>query len=112
MSVLQHSQDHSSTRLLEAPTPDTGTANDERSGLKGHVGRIVVGSMAAGLLGAIAVVAGPLAGAREHLVTGSVLLVFAAVWAAMAFLTDRRTDQPQLPVPAESRRPRRASNPL
>ncbi len=95
MSVLQHSRDRSSTRHSEATTPDTGPVIHDGSAREGHVGRIVAGSMAAGLLGAIAVVAGPLAGAREHLVTGSVLLVFAAAWAAMAFLSDRRTDQPQ-----------------
>ncbi|MBK5288405.1 MAG: alpha/beta hydrolase [Acidimicrobiia bacterium] len=62
---------------------------------KGHIGRIVVGSITAGLVGAITLVAGPFAGAREHVITGSVLLTFALAWAALAFLSERRTDQPQ-----------------
>src|SRR5262245_42359434 len=61
----------------------------------GHVGRIVAGSMIGGLVGAIALVVGPLAGAPEHIITGRVLLVFAAAWASLAVLSERRTDQPQ-----------------
>ena len=45
-------------------------------------------------LGAMVVV-GPFAGAREHVITGSVLLAFAAAWAVLAVLSERWTDQPQ-----------------
>ena len=40
-------------------------------------------------------VAGPFAGAQEHVITGSVLLAFAAAWAMLAVLSERWTDQPQ-----------------
>ena len=49
----------------------------------------------AGLVGAVALVAGPFAGAQEHVITGSVLLAFAAAWAMLAVLSERWTDQPQ-----------------
>ncbi len=99
MSVLQHSRDRSATRRSEATTfTEARTSHDGAGGAsarKGHVGRIVVGSMFGGFIGAIALVAGPFAGAREHVITGSVLLVFAVAWLALAILSQRRTDQPQ-----------------
>jgi pimeloyl-ACP methyl ester carboxylesterase len=62
---------------------------------QGHIGRIVVGSIIAGLVTAGVAVAGPFAGAKEHVITGSVLLAFAAAWATLAVLSTRWTDQPQ-----------------
>src|SRR5688572_18774101 len=62
---------------------------------RGHIGRVVAGSMIGGLVGAVVVVVGPFAGAQEHVLTGSVLLVFAAAWATLALLSERWTDQPQ-----------------
>src|SRR4051812_11771126 len=62
---------------------------------RGHIGRIVAGSLIGGLVAAIVLVTGPFAGAQEHVITGSVLLTFAAAWATMAVLSERRTDQPQ-----------------
>ena len=60
------------------------------------IGRIVVGCLAAGVLLALAlVVVGPLAGAQECLITGTVLLTFAASWALLATLSILWTDQPQ-----------------
>ncbi len=60
------------------------------------IGRIVVGCLAAGALLALAlVVVGPLAGAQEHLITGTVLLTFAASWALLAALSILWTEQPQ-----------------
>jgi pimeloyl-ACP methyl ester carboxylesterase len=61
----------------------------------GHIGRIVAGSLLGGLLAAIFLVAVPFAGATEAVITGSVLLAFAGGWFALAFLSERRTDQPQ-----------------
>ncbi|MEO8266066.1 MAG: alpha/beta hydrolase [Ilumatobacteraceae bacterium] len=61
----------------------------------GHIGRVVAGCLVSGLVGAIALVAGPLAGAKEHVITGSVLVVFALAWAMLAALSERRTNQPQ-----------------
>ena len=61
-----------------------------------HIGRIVVGCLTAGLLVAAAlVVVGPVAGAQEHLITGTILLTFAASWALLAMLSILWTEQPQ-----------------
>lgn len=60
------------------------------------IGRIVVGCLTAGVLVALALVTiGPVAGAQEHLITGTVLLAFAASWALLATLSILRTDRPQ-----------------
>jgi len=60
-----------------------------------HIGRIVVGSLAAGLIIALGLAAGPLAGAEEHVITGSVLLAFALGWAMLAALSTCWTKRPQ-----------------
>jgi len=62
---------------------------------KGHIGRIVAGTIIGGFLGAVALVVLPFAGAPEHVTSGSVLLAFAAAWALLALLSERWTDQPQ-----------------
>ncbi len=59
------------------------------------VGRIVGGSLAAGLLGAIVLTLGVFGGASEHVISGSALLAFAAGWAMLAMLSERFTSQPQ-----------------
>jgi pimeloyl-ACP methyl ester carboxylesterase len=56
---------------------------------------LVAGSLFAGLAAAVALVAGPLAGGREAVVTGGLLLGFAAGWALLAVLSARFTDRPQ-----------------
>jgi len=61
-----------------------------------HIGRIVLSCLTAGLVAAAAlVVVGPAAGAQEHVITGTVLLTFAASWALLAALSRRWTAQPQ-----------------
>ena len=62
---------------------------------RGHIGRVVAGTLIGGLVAAIFLVAGPLAGRTEHVIAGAMLLAFAAAWAALAALSDRWTDQPQ-----------------
>src|SRR5438034_5167208 len=59
------------------------------------IARIVVGCLAAGLVCALALVVGPVAGAQEHVITGTILLTFAASWALLATLSILWTDQPQ-----------------
>src|SRR4051812_39244052 len=91
--------------ITSTAVPETSVDADSRSDAdgvttqheprRGHIGRIVAGSLVAGLVGAVALVAGPLAGAQEHVIAGSVLLTFAAAWAAMALLAARWTDEPQ-----------------
>jgi pimeloyl-ACP methyl ester carboxylesterase len=56
---------------------------------------VVAGSLFAGLAAAVALVAGPLAGGREAVITGGLLLGFAAGWALLAVLSVRYTDRPQ-----------------
>ena len=60
------------------------------------IGRMVVGCLTTGVLVSLAlVVVGPVAGAQEHVITGTVLLTFAASWALLAMLSMRWTEQPQ-----------------
>ena len=59
------------------------------------IGRVVVGCLTAGLVVALALVLGPVAGAQEHVITGTVLLAFAASWALLAVLSMLWTEQPQ-----------------
>ena len=56
---------------------------------------IVAGSLLAGLVAALALVAGPFAGGREPVITGAILLGFAVGWALLAVLSVRVTDRPQ-----------------
>lgn len=60
-----------------------------------NFGRIVVGTLMGGLAAALALVAGPVAGAQEHVITGTVLLAFASSWALFATLSSLWTPQPQ-----------------
>jgi pimeloyl-ACP methyl ester carboxylesterase len=60
-----------------------------------NLGRIVAGSLLGGLVVALALVAGPVAGAPEHVNTGTVLLAFASSWALLATLSVLWTRQPQ-----------------
>ena len=56
---------------------------------------VVAGSLLAGLLAALALVLGPLAGRPEAVITGGLLLGFATGWALLAALSVRYTDRPQ-----------------
>jgi pimeloyl-ACP methyl ester carboxylesterase len=91
--------DSTSTTGPETTDAESHIAADgvgvETASTRGHIGRIVAGSLIAGLVVAIVLVVGPFAGEREHVITGSVLLAFAAAWAALAVLSARWTDQPQ-----------------
>jgi hypothetical protein len=60
-----------------------------------HIGLIVSGCLIGGLVAALALVIGPVAGAQEHVITGTVLLTFSASWALLATLSMLRTEQPQ-----------------
>jgi pimeloyl-ACP methyl ester carboxylesterase len=80
------------------PTPkDTG--RDRRAqpdrGPGGHIGWIVAGSLATGLLAAVLLATAALIPAEESAVTGAVLCGFALGWAMLAVLSVRFTDQPQ-----------------
>jgi pimeloyl-ACP methyl ester carboxylesterase len=80
------------------PTPkDKGW--DRRShldrGSRGHIGWVVAGSLATGLVAAVLLAVGPFIAAEERAVTGAVLCGFGLGWAMLAVLSVRFTDQPQ-----------------
>jgi pimeloyl-ACP methyl ester carboxylesterase len=84
--------------MATEPTPrDTG--RDRRSlpgpGPRGHIGWIVAGSLAIGLVAAVLLAGAPFIPAEERAVTGAVLCGFALGWALLAVLSVRFTDQPQ-----------------
>ena len=83
-----------STVCAEPQTGADGVGADPPPA-RGHIGRIVAGSVIGGFVAAGVIVVGPFAGAQEHVLTGSVLLVFAVAWASLAVLSERWTDQPQ-----------------
>lgn len=80
------------------PTPkDKGQDPPSRPdpGPRGHIGWIVAGSLATGLVAALLLVAAPFISAEESDLTGAVLCGFALGWAMLAVLSVRFTDQPQ-----------------
>jgi hypothetical protein len=83
---------------MTTPTPrDEGQDRPSRPPPKprGHIGWIVAGSSATGLLAAPLLVAAPLIPAEESAVTGAVLCGLALGSAMLAALSVRFTDQPQ-----------------
>jgi pimeloyl-ACP methyl ester carboxylesterase len=80
------------------PTPsDTGRGRPSHSdpGPRGHIGWVVAGSLATGLVAAVLLAGAPFIPAEERGVTGAVLCGFALGWAMLAVLSVRFTDQPQ-----------------
>ena len=80
------------------PTPeDDAQAHPYRPdpGSRGHIGRIVAGSLAAGPVAAALLVAAPFIPPTEAGVTGAVLCGLALGWATLALLSLRCTAQPQ-----------------
>lgn len=59
-----------------------------------HIGRMVTGCLSGGFVVALALVLGPIAGADEHVMTGTILLTCAASWACLGTLSMLR-QQPQ-----------------
>jgi pimeloyl-ACP methyl ester carboxylesterase len=83
-----------------SPAPDTKDTGPDRPSRpaprpRRHIGWIVSGSIAAGLVAALLLVAAPFIPAEENAVTGAVLCGFAVGWAMLAVLSVRFTDQPQ-----------------
>ena len=68
---------------------------DEEPVSEGPIGRIVAGSMATGLVGALFLALVVFPGGAEHVITGSALVAFAAGWTMLAVLSTRMTSQPQ-----------------
>jgi hypothetical protein len=59
------------------------------------IGSVVAGCFTAGLIGAVALVLGPIAGAEEYVTTGSLLLVSGASWGLVVILSALWTSHPQ-----------------
>ena len=62
---------------------------------KGPIGLTVAASMFGGLILALILTLLVFGGATEPVISGVALLAFALGWALLAWLSDRRTDQPQ-----------------
>jgi pimeloyl-ACP methyl ester carboxylesterase len=62
---------------------------------RGPIGRIVAGSLATGLVGAVLLTLVVFAGAGEHVITGASLVAFGFGWAMLAILSIRLTSRPQ-----------------
>src|SRR6266536_459861 len=67
----------------------------EREHGRGHVGLVVLGSIAGGLILGLALVLGVFAGGRENVITGAALIALAFGMLMLVELARRRTDQPQ-----------------
>src|SRR5690348_724310 len=74
------------TTITPATTAETG---------RGHVGLVVLGSIAAGLAVGLLLVLGVFAGGSEPQIIGSALLGLGTGFALLAVASTRRTDQPQ-----------------
>jgi len=86
------------TAAVDSPLDATAPSNRPSGsdpGSRGHIGRIVAGSLATGLFTAALLVAAPFIPAEESAMTGAVLCGFALGWTMLAVLSVRFTDQPQ-----------------
>jgi pimeloyl-ACP methyl ester carboxylesterase len=71
------------------------SSDPERPKRKGHIGLIVAASMFGGLILALVLTILVFGGATEPVISGVALLAFALGWTLLAWLSERRTDQPQ-----------------
>jgi pimeloyl-ACP methyl ester carboxylesterase len=81
------------TFTIELPTPtESGSASCPR---RGPIGRVIVASMLAGIVGDAAATLVVFPGGAEHQIIGSTLIAFSVGWAMLAFLSTRLTALPQ-----------------
>jgi pimeloyl-ACP methyl ester carboxylesterase len=83
---------------MAAPTKPASTvavSEVEKEQSRGHIGLVVLGSIAAGLILGLVLVLGVFAGARENVITGAALVALAFGMLLLFELARRRTDQPQ-----------------
>src|SRR4051812_49966186 len=80
------------SRVQQTPASD-GQASSPAH--RGHIGVVVAGSLATGLVAALILPFVPFIRAEESAITGAVLCGFALGWAMLAVLSARFTDQPQ-----------------
>jgi pimeloyl-ACP methyl ester carboxylesterase len=85
--------------MATTETSPTSAVTDHPDGelhrRRGHLGLLVIGSVATGLIAALLLTLVVFAGAREHVITGALLLGFGLGWLMLAMLTGRWSDQPQ-----------------
>jgi pimeloyl-ACP methyl ester carboxylesterase len=96
MNMLHDHTNHVDAATNEAD--DTASGHSPMVGVgppHGPMWLVVVASLATGLLGALVLTLVVLAGAPEHVITGSALLAFASGWAMLAMLSTHSTSQPQ-----------------
>ena len=83
-----------STKRSDVRDPSAET-EPERPVRRGHIGLIVAVSMFGGLILALVLTVIVFGGATEPIISGVALLAFALGWTMLAWLSSRRTDQPQ-----------------
>ena len=83
-----------STKRSDVRDPSAET-EQERPVRRGHIGLIVAVSMFGGLILAIVLTVIVFGGSTEPIISGVALLAFALGWTMLAWLSSRRTDQPQ-----------------
>lgn len=89
--------------VTTTPLPVPTATPEDRSGPpspsapepRGRIGWVVAGSLTAGLVAALLLVAAPFIADEEPAITGAVLLGFALGWTLWCVLSVRLTDQPQ-----------------
>jgi pimeloyl-ACP methyl ester carboxylesterase len=84
-----------SSPTAQPAAASTGPPARPHPGPRAHIGWIVAGSLATGLVAALLLVAAPFIPAEESAITGAVLCGFALGWAMLAVLSVRFTGQPQ-----------------
>jgi len=97
--LLQRIESMVATSPIPVPTATPGDGSGPPSPSapepRGHIGWVVFGSLAAGLVAALILVAAPFIADEEPAITGAVLCGFALGWAMLAVLSVRFTGQPQ-----------------
>ena len=83
------------TMAQKAPVHQDHEAASAAGARPGHIGLMVLGSIALGLVAALVLSLLVFGGFQEPTITGVVLLGFTAGWTLLAALSVRRTDQPQ-----------------
>jgi pimeloyl-ACP methyl ester carboxylesterase len=82
-----------------AASPEAATTIEppevQRDHGRGHIGLVVLGSIAGGLILGLVLVLGVFAGGRENVITGAALIALAFGMLMLVELARRRTDQPQ-----------------
>jgi pimeloyl-ACP methyl ester carboxylesterase len=77
------------------PTATQPDAAGPEAPTSGPVARVILGSLATGMVAALALIAVVFPGGTEGVITGSVLIGFGLGWALLAVLTSRYTNRPQ-----------------